>query len=159
VLDLDPDDLGALAALEELHTRGKDWMAVQDVLTRRLELARSSSDKTAVLAKMARLAERERGALDDAIGHWYAALDVDNAQLAAYGELERLLAKAERWHDLVELLDRRAELHGTLGDNDAEIAALARAADIWEGPLDNARRRRRAPREDPAARARVGRRR
>jgi hypothetical protein len=111
-------------------------MAVQDVLTRRLELARSSSDKTAVLAKMARLAERERGALDDAIGHWYAALDVDNAQLAAYGELERLLAKAERWHDLVELLDRRAELHGTLGDNDAEIAALARAADIWEGPLD-----------------------
>jgi tetratricopeptide (TPR) repeat protein len=137
VLDLDPDDLGALAALEELHTRGKDWMAVQDVLTRRLELARSSSDKTAVLAKMARLAERERGALDDAIGHWYAALDVDNAQLAAYGELERLLAKAERWHDLVELLDRRAELHGTLGDNDAEIAALARAADIWEGPLDN----------------------
>lgn len=136
VLDLDPDDLPALGALEELHTRGKDWMAVQDVLTRRLELARSSSDKTAVLAKMARLAERERGAVDDAIGHWYAALDVDNAQLAAYGELERLLAKAERWHDLVELLDRRAELHGTLGDNDAEIAALARAADIWEGPLD-----------------------
>ncbi len=136
VLDLDPDDLHALGALEELHTAAKDWMAVQDVLTRRLELARTMSDKTAVLAKMARLAERERGALDDAIGHWYAALDVDNAQLAAYGELERLLAKAERWHDLVELLDRRAELHGTLGDNDAEIAALARAADIWEGPLD-----------------------
>ena len=136
VLDLDPTDGAALTALEELHTAGKDWMAVQDVLTRRLELARSSSDKTAVLARMARLAERERGALDDAIGHWYAVLDVDNAQLAAYGELERLLAKAERWHDLVELLDRRADLHGTLGDNDAEIAALARAADIWEGPLD-----------------------
>jgi tetratricopeptide (TPR) repeat protein len=136
VLDLDPDDGAALGALEELHTAAKDWMAVQDVLTRRLELARTMSEKTAVLAKMARLAERERGAIDDAIGHWYAALDVDNAQLAAYGELERLLAKAERWHDLVELLDRRAELHGTLGDNDAEIAALARAADIWEGPLD-----------------------
>ena len=137
VLDLDPDDTTALGALEELHTRAKDFIAVQDVLTRRLELARGSAEKTAVLAKMARLAERERGALDDAIGHWYAALDVDNAQLAAYGELERLLAKAERWHDLVELLDRRAELHGTLGDTEAEIGALARAADIWEGPIDD----------------------
>jgi len=137
VLDLDPDDTTALSALEDLHARAKDWMSVQDVLTRRLELARGSSEKTAVLAKMARLAERERGAVDDAISHWYAALDVDNAQLAAYGELERLLAKAERWHDLVELLDRRAELHGTMGDSEAEIAALARAADIWEGPLDN----------------------
>ncbi|MBK9031624.1 MAG: tetratricopeptide repeat protein [Myxococcales bacterium] len=137
VLDLDPVDAAALTALEELHTAGRDWIAVQDVLTRRLELARTSSDKIAVLARMARIAERERGALDDAIAHWYAALDVDNAQLAAYGELERLLAKGERWHDLVELLDRRADLHGTLGDAAAEIGALARAADIWEGPLDN----------------------
>lgn len=137
VLDLDPDDGAALAALEDVHTRAGDWMAVQDVLTRKLELARSSSERTAVLARMARLAERERGSLDDAIGHWYAALEVDNAQLAAYGELERLLGRAERWHDLVELLERRADLHGTLGDGPAELAALARAADIWEGPLDD----------------------
>ena len=137
VLDLDPSDGAALAALEDVHGKAGDWMAVQDVLTRRLDLAGTSSEKTAVLARMARIAERERGADDDAIGHWYAILDLDNAQLGAYGELERLLARAERWHDLEELLERRAELHGTLGDSDAEIQALARAADIWEGPLDN----------------------
>jgi tetratricopeptide (TPR) repeat protein len=56
----------------------------------------------------------------------------------AYDELERLLAVASRWHDLVELLERRAELHATLGDGAAEIGALARAADVWEGKLDDA---------------------
>ncbi len=137
VLDLDPTDGGALAALEDVHTRAGDWMAVHDVLTRRLDLARSSAEKVAVLGTMARIAERERGAIDDAIGHWYAVLDLENAQLTAYGELERLLGKAERWHDVVELLERRAELHGSQDDSPAEIQALARAADIWEGRLDN----------------------
>ncbi|MEZ4402162.1 MAG: tetratricopeptide repeat protein [Kofleriaceae bacterium] len=137
VLDLEPDDLAALTALEALHGQERDWLAVSDVLSRRLELAPTSADKIAVLAKLARIAERERGAVDDAVGHWYAALELDNAHLPAYDELARLLAKAERWHDLVELLERRAELHGTLGDTDAEIATLARAADIWEGPLDD----------------------
>lgn len=137
VLDLDPGDAAALEALESVHAGSGDWMAVQDVLTRKLELARSASEKTAVLARMARVAERERDAVDDAIGHWYAVLEVDNAQFAAYGELERLLGRAERWHDLVELLERRADLHGTLGDGESELAVLARAADIWEGPLDD----------------------
>ncbi len=137
VLDLDPTDGAALTALEEVHAKAGDWMSVQDVLTRKLELARSSTDKTLVLARMARVAERERGAIDDAIGHWYAALEADNAQVAGYSELERLLGKSERWHDLVELLERRADLHGTLGDGEAELGALARAADIWEGPLDD----------------------
>src|SRR5207248_1488746 len=68
---------------------------------------------------------------------WYAALEVDNAHLPAYTELERLLAAASRWHDLVELLERLAELHATLGDGHAEIQALARAADVWEAKLDS----------------------
>ena len=137
MLDLDPADSGALAALEDVHVAAKDWMAVQDLLARRLDLARSTADKTAVLGRMAELAERERGAVDDAIAHWYAVLDLDNALQPAYEQLERLLAKSQRWHDLVEVLGRRADVYGTLGDDDAELRTLARAADIWEGPLDN----------------------
>ncbi|MCB9573169.1 MAG: tetratricopeptide repeat protein, partial [Kofleriaceae bacterium] len=137
VLDLDPDEVGALEALEALHTTAGDWLAVQDVLTRRLDLAAGSADRIAILARMAQVAEQRRGALDDAIGHWFTVLELDNAHAAAYDQLERLLAKGERWHDLVELLERRAEVEGTLGRNDDEIRTLARAADIWEGPLDS----------------------
>ncbi|HVV87331.1 MAG TPA: tetratricopeptide repeat protein, partial [Kofleriaceae bacterium] len=137
VLDLDPTDAAALSALEAVHVAAKDWMAVQDLLARRLDLARTSSDKTAVLTRMAELAERERGAIDDAIAHWYAVLDLDSSLHAAYEQLERLLAKSSRWHDLVELLEKRADVYGTLGDEAAELRTLARMADIWEGPLDN----------------------
>ncbi len=137
VLDLEPADADALAALEALHTRAGDWLAVQDVLTRRLEQARSSADRIAILGAMAELAEQRREALDDAIGHWFTVLEHDNAHVPAYDQLERLLAKAQRWNDLVELLERRAEVEGTLGRSDDEIRTLARAADIWEGPLDN----------------------
>ncbi|HEY0476100.1 MAG TPA: tetratricopeptide repeat protein [Kofleriaceae bacterium] len=137
VLDLDPDDLTALAALQDAHAAAGDWMAVADIQTRRLALATSTPDQVALHAEMARLAEDKRDSIDDAVAAWYAALDADSSYLTGYTQLERLLARGERWHDLVELLDRLAGLHATRGDAGAEIAALARAADVWETRLDN----------------------
>ncbi len=137
VVDLDGDDLAALGQLEAAHARAGDWIAVSDIQTRRLDLAQTSKDKIGIYGDMARIAETRRGSVDDAIAAWYSALDVDNSYIGAYSELERLLAAASRWHDLVELLERLAELHATLGDPAAEIQALARAADVWEAKLDN----------------------
>jgi tetratricopeptide (TPR) repeat protein len=112
-------------------------MAVADIQTRRLALATSKWDQVAIHAEIAKLAEDKRDSVDDAIAAWYAALDIDSSYLTGHAQLERLLARAERWHDLVELLDRLADVHATLGDPQAEIAALARAADVWEARLDN----------------------
>jgi tetratricopeptide (TPR) repeat protein len=137
VLDLDPDDAAALQALQDAYARQADWMAVADIQTRRLALAGSPHDQVAIHAEMARLAEAKRDSIDDAVAAWYAALDVDGAYLTGFAELERLLGKGERWHDLVELLDREAEVHASRGDAKAELAALARAADVWESKLDN----------------------
>jgi tetratricopeptide (TPR) repeat protein len=137
VVDLDPDDGSALAQLEAAHARANDWIAVSDIQMRRLDLAKTKQDKVAIHAEMANLAEKRRGSVDDAVGAWYSALEVDPAYLPAYAELERLLATSRRGHDLVELLEKLAELHATLGDGAAEIQALARAADVWEGQLDN----------------------
>ncbi|HEX3761679.1 MAG TPA: tetratricopeptide repeat protein [Kofleriaceae bacterium] len=137
VLDLDPSDASALSALQDAYARASDWMAVADIQTRRLALATSKWDQVAIHAEIAKLAEDKRDSVDDAIAAWYAALDVDSSYLTGYAQLERLLTRAERWHDLVELLDRLADVHATLGDSQAEIAALARAADVWEARLDN----------------------
>ena len=137
VLDLDPDDLSALGSLETAYGKAGDWMAVSDIQTRRLALAKSNWDKVAIHAEMARTAEDKRQSVDDAIASWYAALDVDKAYQPAYDQLDRLLTQANRSHDLVELLEKRAELMAALGDGPGEIAALARAADVWEAQLDN----------------------
>jgi len=137
VLDLDPDDLAALGALQDAYARAGDWMAIADIQTRRLALARTTAEQVVIHAEMARLAEDKRDSIDDAIAAWFAALDVDPGYLPAYAELERLLARAERWHDLVDLLERLAERQAAAGDARAETAALARAADVWEARLDN----------------------
>ena len=137
VLDLDQDDLSALGQLEAAYGRAGDWMAVSDIQTRRLALAKSNWDKVAIHAEMARTAEDKRSSIDDAIASWYAVLDVDKSHQPAYVELDRLLSQAHRSHDLVELLEKKAELMAAFGDTPGEIAALARAADVWEGQLDN----------------------
>lgn len=137
VLDLDADDGAALSALEAAYARAGDWIAVADVQMRRLSLARTTADKVAIQAEIAKLAEDKRDAIDDAIASWYAVIDLDPSHQPAYDQLDRLLTKAARPHDLVELLEKRAELYAALGDGAAEIAALARAADVWEGQLDD----------------------
>ncbi len=138
VLDLDGDDVAALTALQGAHAKAGDWMSVVDVQSRRLALAVTTGDKVAIHAEMARTAEERRGSTDDAIASWYAALDVDPSYTPAYEHLDRLLTQAQRPHDLVDLLSKRAELYAAQGDTSAELAVLARAADVWEGQLDNA---------------------
>ena len=137
VLDLEPDDLAALAALEAAYGRAGDWVAVGDVQNRRLALAGGRAEQLAIYAEIARVAETKRGSIDDAIATWYAALDVDAAYEPAHAELDRLLRGAARWHDLVELLERRAEQLAIAGDLAGELAMFAYAADVWEDKLDN----------------------
>ncbi|HEU4612270.1 MAG TPA: tetratricopeptide repeat protein, partial [Kofleriaceae bacterium] len=137
VVDLDPDDANALSALEAAHARSGDWIAVSDIQMRRLDLAKTNQEKVLIHAEMARLAETRRSSVDDAIAAWYSALDVDSSYVRAYDELERLLGSTSRFHDLVELLEKRAEIHAARGDSAAELQALARAADVWESKLDN----------------------
>jgi tetratricopeptide (TPR) repeat protein len=137
VLDLDGDDLSALGALEAAYARANDWMAVSDTQSRRLSLAKSAWDRVAIHAEMAKTAEEKRNSPDDAIASWYAALDADQTYQPAYDQLDRLLTSSKRSHDLVDLLAKRAELYAATGDTKGELAALARAADVWESQLDN----------------------
>ncbi|MCX5745560.1 MAG: tetratricopeptide repeat protein, partial [Proteobacteria bacterium] len=137
VLDLDPDDPAALASLEGAHAAGGDWAAVADVQGRRLALAQTTAERIEIHTEMAKLAEGKRASVDDAIAAWFQVLDLDSSYANAYAELERLLGGASRWHDVVDLLERRAELAAAQNDGVAELAILARAADIWEGKLDN----------------------
>jgi tetratricopeptide (TPR) repeat protein len=146
VLDAAPDAGDALSALEAIHIRREDWGAVQDTLLRRLDLIDDRAGRVDILRRLAALAADKRDAMDDAIGYLLQALDIDDTQVATYEELDRLLGKAERWHDLVEVLERAAGVYARQavaggqaagGARRKEIDCLARAADIWEGPLQN----------------------
>lgn len=140
VLDLVPGAEDALAALEHIHTQREDWYAVQDVLQRRLDMVDAggaADQRIPILHQLAELSVSKLDSVDEAVVRLYHALDIDNAHAPTYEKLDSYLRKAERWHDLVDVLDRRADVLGTMGDTVGEIRCLAEAADIWEGKLDN----------------------
>ena len=140
VLDLEPTSAKAMAALEAAYRRSKDWISVSELQTRRLGEAVTTEQKLSILGEMAELAEHQRESADDAVAHWFTALELAPTSGRVFDELERLLGKLGRWHDVVDLLDRRAEQEAEAGNVAAELRLLARLADLWEGKLDNPER-------------------
>jgi tetratricopeptide (TPR) repeat protein len=137
VCELAPSDEEPLLALEAVQRDRQDWLAVQEVLVRRVALAHGARDRLNLYRALAQLAENERKSPDEAIDYLREMLQVDNASDAGYAELERLFKSTSRWHELVELHERHADVRAALGDADGELGLLAQAADVWEGPLAN----------------------
>lgn len=137
VLDLDPNALAPLDALESLHRRREDFMAVQEVLLRRADAVEGDEARIGVYMRLSQLAELDREAPEEAVDFMRSVLEVDSAHEDANTQLERLLRGLERWHDVVELHQARAEICAVQGDDAGELRWLAQAAEVWEGQLDN----------------------
>lgn len=137
VVDLAPDDVSALVALEDVERARGEWAAVEEVLSRRLTLTTGASEKVVILVELARVAEVERGASSDAASYLAQALEEEpeNADLCA--TLERLHTAAERWYELIDMLDKRIERCAQRGDAAGEVELLVRAAGVWEEKLNS----------------------
>jgi pentatricopeptide repeat protein len=120
-----------------VHTRREDWLAVQEVLNRRLEVAEDDFDRIEIYMRLAQVSAEKRESVDEAIGYYHQILDVDTGHLPTFERLELLLTQTERWHDLVELFERLAKVYADGGDATEEIRQLANAAEIWEGKLES----------------------
>ena len=137
LLDLAPDSLAAMAKLEELHGRRNDWLAVQEVLVRKLSAVAAGRDQVPIYRRLASIAIEHQKAPEDAIGYFQQILDVAPDDAKAAQELHALLAQLEKWYDLVDALKSHADKRGKAGDKDGEIAALVEAADILERKLES----------------------
>lgn len=140
VLDVTPDDPTALDALAAIEERRADFEALEQALLRRLSVSHGP-EQLAVLFKLADNAVAKLDDADRALSYLHQVLDADADNRPAYVALEGLLGKLERWHDLIEILERRADLEASVGDVSAELAARALVAEIWAqrlGAPDNA---------------------
>lgn len=137
VLDLDSNNLEALNALESLHRRREDFVAVQDVLLRRIDIVEADEERIAVYLRIAQVARLDREAPEEAADFLRNVLDIDPSNDEANEQLELILRSLERWHDLVDLLVRRADTCGIQDNRMGELHWLAQTADIWEDKLEN----------------------
>lgn len=137
ILDSDAAEPDALAALEQLLTSQEKWLDLQEILVRRLDAASSDADRVAIRLRQARLAETQFKSVDDAADAYRAILEIDPTHPEASDGLERLLGEAERWEELVDVLERRAQIAGDTGRAGEELQLLVRIGEIWEQKLSS----------------------
>jgi golgin subfamily B member 1 len=129
-LDADAQNPQALAALVELEERRGDFAALEEALLRQSS-ALVGAEQIAVLAKLAKNASEHLQDGDRALVYLQQILAADPQNAAAFAETERLLTSLERWHELIELLERRAAAEAERGNHAGELACRVKVAAIW----------------------------
>lgn len=113
VLEQDAEDGVAIAALEQLFINLKRWGDLKDIYARQVELAKTSDDKKRILFQMGEVYDHELHDIEHAIETYNGILDLDPTDQQAIQALDRLYGTAERWYDLLQILEREVELSQT----------------------------------------------
>jgi tetratricopeptide (TPR) repeat protein len=134
VLGLDDMDLTAMDALERLYIRLERWEPLKDVYAKKAEMASDPDSKKQMLYVLGQVHDRELGDIGKAIETYQGVLDLDPDELPAIQALDRLYGQAERWYDLLQILERQVELAGTTNEG---VALKYRIGQLWQHKLND----------------------
>lgn len=157
VLDLDPENVEALLALEKHHRASGDAGALAGVLEKRAALGLDPVERRALLCEAAGLRDR-LGEHEIAVADWTAVREAREGDAEALDALARLYETLGRKRELGEALEERARFaaqpaerasfYARVGALRAQAGDLDGAADAYREAIDS------AP-EDPALLAEV----
>ncbi|HSN29718.1 MAG TPA: hypothetical protein VLT45_25700, partial [Kofleriaceae bacterium] len=107
VLESQPEDRRALAALESIYRETNDDVLLTEILLRQSELPGTDvEDRVGSLVEAAAI-YKQLGRADDAISTWEQVLSLAPERGDAIYALEELYSGQGRWHDVVDLYERR----------------------------------------------------
>lgn len=134
ILEDDPEDAEALAALDTLYQQVEDETALVDVLQRRIDLSDDVPHRIALSFRLGALYEQQPETLPQAVAA-YARVrqEIDPSDLRAHAALERLYAQQDNHAELVEVLTDHAD---QVDDAEAQSSLLIRAAQTYEVGLE-----------------------
>jgi tetratricopeptide (TPR) repeat protein len=133
ILDVRPNDAGAIESLIGIFEHRKDWPALFEVYGRQLELL-AGEERTERLRQMARIASDRLEDAEGALGLWRQVLDVSPDDEGAWQAIENLNQKNARWEDLAELYHQRADR----ADGADQTLWLKKLGDIFADKLEDA---------------------
>jgi tetratricopeptide (TPR) repeat protein len=133
VLDSDPENADALAALDALYRAAGDGLRLAAVLERRAAVELDPEGRKRLLSEAARLHER-RGDPGAAVAAWQALRAADEGDTDALGELARLYEAAGQIPDLAAALAERARFTDDAGQR---AALWARVGELRAGALSD----------------------
>jgi tetratricopeptide (TPR) repeat protein len=124
VLTVDPQNLQALKALEQLYLKAGRTDAYLDVLEHQLEVTPTDSERVSLYLRMAQVWEQQPGRADKAIECLAHVLDIDAEQLNVYRDMERLYRAERNWDALVDIYRRHITVETEAQERTAVYLAL-----------------------------------
>ncbi len=136
-LALDPNHVGAMAALEDFYRKKGQWRELVGVLARHADVEGEPERKVSALLSLAEAYETQLGDTAQATVAYQQALDVDEKCLVAIDALERLYRRTQAWDRLVEVLAKKSH---TVDDGELAVKLRLQVGELWEERLgDNDR--------------------
>ncbi|MFH1529840.1 MAG: tetratricopeptide repeat protein [Pseudomonadota bacterium] len=120
ILDLEPENLGAIEALERLYMQEERFEDLVGVLKRHAELIEGIAPRVDLLEQAAALYVQEIGDLDSAITVNLVILDLDPTHMPTLERLEGLYMEQGSWDQVLDILDRKIRI----ADNEATVLDL-----------------------------------
>ncbi|MDX2023641.1 MAG: tetratricopeptide repeat protein [Deltaproteobacteria bacterium] len=139
VLNLDPEDFRAMAALEGLFTQEARWEECVEILERRANALTDHADKVDVMMQAASIWADKIGNTAQAAGVYERLMEIDPNNQVASVELEQIYRQQENWEPLIGLLVGRAEdVNAAPRQRQESLCAVAEIYERQLGDADNA---------------------
>ncbi len=130
VLALEATNVEAIGYLESHLRQTRKFAELRDILQRAAQDDAVDEDvRKGWLRELAGLCESQLRDLDGAVSAWQAILALDPTDEGSRGQLRRLLERAQRWDDVVVLLEQEAEQEA---DVEARITHYKQIAKLQE---------------------------
>ena len=126
--DLNAQHAASLRALENIYQYSEAWPELFAIYERELDIASGDSAQSEIFAKMANIASERLADLGKAVEIWVKVLDIRGEDSEALAALASLYERQENWKDLVDVLDRMANVATA---DEQRIAIYTKLGQVW----------------------------
>ena len=137
VLAIDAEDLRAIDALIRLFLGLQRWQELLAVYAKKAELIYEPEERKRLYYQAGAVYERELGDVGNAIGTYQRVLELDPDDIEALGRLDALYQEAQDWPELLNVLQRQADL---AADPVEAVSYQYRIAELYDRKLDEVAR-------------------
>ena len=137
VLEQDSRNRPALEAQEEIFYRRQDWRSLYNTYEKLVDCAEGDAEMGEAYARMAKLASDGLEDDDTAQDLWGRVLDILGDEPRALSELASLYTRRGHWEDLVEVLERQANLETS--STEEQVRAFKKLGHVWSAKLERDR--------------------
>lgn len=124
LLEMEPDDLGAIEALERLYLGQERYFDLAELLGQKVSILHDAEAQIAALLKLADVQENHLHNVEDAIGVYGQILALDPQNLVALDAQDRLFEAEGRFQDLADILRTKLDVVPEMSDATRDVLEL-----------------------------------